>query len=317
MACRTSPGIITARTIDKFDNYPYDGVLYMPNRICPTVNIRKLARSKYDRMTKRHIARFDHYCAWINQAVGEENYRYFLLFLAIHVFLCWYGTIVTFYIFKNETDEMQLFQAKFISVATGTKMDANKWIVFQFLFAQYMPLAGVFLLLSVMSILLSAFLIFHLHLIVRGMTTNEFYKWRSLRKYYRQNRPGNSSNASNATATNTPGNEGDLSSTSNQVVNGHVDTSSMKNTESSQPLNHVANKQLASSALCPETEKDSRLSRHWKGPPRNIYNVGIIQNFKEVLNPLSLRPPEQRVWPGVWTKTPVSNNGEKLKAKTS
>ena len=39
----TSPGIITARTMAKFDHYPYDDLLFT-ERLCPTLKIRKLAR---------------------------------------------------------------------------------------------------------------------------------------------------------------------------------------------------------------------------------------------------------------------------------
>jgi len=52
-ACTKSPGNITAQTISLFDHYEYDNLLYT-NRECPTLTIRKVARSKYDRITKRH-----------------------------------------------------------------------------------------------------------------------------------------------------------------------------------------------------------------------------------------------------------------------
>lgn len=53
-ACNTSPGSVTTRTMPLFDHYPYDDVLYK-NQICPTLKIRKIARSKYDRFTRRHV----------------------------------------------------------------------------------------------------------------------------------------------------------------------------------------------------------------------------------------------------------------------
>ena len=54
-ACNTHPGSVTARTISLFEHYEYDNVLYKNNQICPTVKIRKIARSKYDRFTRRHV----------------------------------------------------------------------------------------------------------------------------------------------------------------------------------------------------------------------------------------------------------------------
>jgi hypothetical protein len=32
-------------------------------------------------MSQRTVARFDHYCVWVAQPIGERNYKYFLFFL--------------------------------------------------------------------------------------------------------------------------------------------------------------------------------------------------------------------------------------------
>lgn len=52
-ACTTSPGNVTSKTMALFDHYEYDNLMYT-NRECPTLKIRKIARSKYDRCTNRH-----------------------------------------------------------------------------------------------------------------------------------------------------------------------------------------------------------------------------------------------------------------------
>ena len=52
-ACTTSPGNVTSRTMALFDHYEYDNLLYT-DRECPTLKIRKIARSKYDRCTNKH-----------------------------------------------------------------------------------------------------------------------------------------------------------------------------------------------------------------------------------------------------------------------
>jgi palmitoyltransferase len=172
----SNPGFISSKNIDKIDNYPYDNILYKANIICPTAKICKVAGSKYDRMTKRHVASFDHYCAWIDQLVGEENYRIFLLFLLVQVAIFWYGTAILYHIFKNEIEELQLFQARF-NAQTKMEVEANLWLVTQFLCARHGPMVRLLLLMGVMTTVFNAFLLFHLHLIARGMTANEFCKW--------------------------------------------------------------------------------------------------------------------------------------------
>lgn len=262
MACRTHPGYITARNIDRFDNYPYDNILYKEANICPTAKIRKLARSKYDRMTKGHVARFDHYCAWINQAVGEENYRTFLLFLIVQVVMCWYGSIIHYYIFKNEIEELQLWRAKFINAKTKMEVDANIWVVLQFLFARHGPMAAHLLLMSVMALILSSFLLFHLHLIVRGMTTNEFYKWRNLR---RKKLPHSS-------------NESDFVKESEDSINTVKQKTNRRNRNGD------------SSDIPDNSKKEDGSDPREEISFHNIYNLGIIENFMEVISPRSLRP---------------------------
>ena len=84
-ACTVSPGIVTAETVATFDRYPYDGIIFGPGGVCRTTGVRKIARSKYCRYMRANVARFDHFCPWLNQAVGERNYRVFLGFLLCHV----------------------------------------------------------------------------------------------------------------------------------------------------------------------------------------------------------------------------------------
>ena len=50
------PGVITKENVISYlKRYPYDGRMYKPG-ICPTLNIPIVARSRYDRYTKRRIA---------------------------------------------------------------------------------------------------------------------------------------------------------------------------------------------------------------------------------------------------------------------
>lgn len=51
-------------------------------------------RSKHCSYCNKCVATFDHHCVWINQCVGENNYRHFLLFLAVNSAFLWYGAYV-------------------------------------------------------------------------------------------------------------------------------------------------------------------------------------------------------------------------------
>ena len=51
-------------------------------KYCLTCQILKPLRSKHCRITKRCVARFDHFCPWMNNVVARKNYATFILFLS-------------------------------------------------------------------------------------------------------------------------------------------------------------------------------------------------------------------------------------------
>ena len=85
------PGVISATSLHRHSTVPFDGILYT-SRMCRTCKVPRPARSKHCVICNRCVARFDHHCPWLNTCVGERNYRWFLLFLVYHSFLCFYST---------------------------------------------------------------------------------------------------------------------------------------------------------------------------------------------------------------------------------
>mmetsp|Transcript_22416 Transcript_22416/g.34560 ORF Transcript_22416/g.34560 Transcript_22416/m.34560 type:complete len:429 (+) Transcript_22416:115-1401(+) len=279
-ACNVSPGYITERTLAKYDHYPFDNLLYIPNRICPTVGIVRLARSKYDRFTKVHIARFDHFCGWLNQGVGEENYRYFLWFLLVHVLMCIYGAGVISLLFYGEIFEKDLLNATFYDVATGREVKADWTVVAIYMFRARFTMAANLLLMTVMAALLGSFLGWHIWITSRGMTTNESFKWSDVKRWHKQEKKryeealkaglpvGNIHNSTMSSGESDIVSDGDIACTG--------------------PTSTPIKSQSTVSSTESERKKDAPI--YDPGPfPKNIYNKGFIENWKEVFFPRSLR----------------------------
>lgn len=176
VVCSTPPGYITKSNVRKYSKYPYDMMMYVPKR-CRTTNILKPARSKYCNIMKANVARFDHYCGWVAQPVGEENYRYFLVFLFMTFSMLAYATVGIALTALSIVKEKGLLGATFINRHTGERFPATKMMVLNWIIANdnLMMAAGV--MAFVMGIVVFAFFMYHLYLASQNLTTNESYKW--------------------------------------------------------------------------------------------------------------------------------------------
>jgi palmitoyltransferase ZDHHC4 len=178
MTMTTSPGIITPETLQYYNHYPYDDLLYVEGRHDKATGIPRLARSKYDRIKyHRHVPRFDHYCGWVGSTIGEENYRLFLAFVLVQLVMCSYATFLLTMFFQGDIHDQQLWEITLFDRLTGMEYQVTKWIMIQFLVDRHVCEVVVFVIVSVMSCLLAYFLGYHVYITSKGMTTNEHYKW--------------------------------------------------------------------------------------------------------------------------------------------
>jgi hypothetical protein len=280
----TSPGYIVEGNIPRFDNYPYDDLLYA-NQKCSSLGFRKLARSKYDRFTNSHVARFDHFCGWIDNTVGEENYRVFLLFLLIHVLMCAYGTFVTYHLFQGEIADKNLVNAIFYNAETGKEVKADYIVIAHYLFMKHFQVAAVSILMAGMSAVLGLFLCFHLYIAANGMTTNEYYKWRQVKKWHKKEKSKYASAvaeglvkkfAASAKRSSGMGELPDVDVGCVGPTGAVTGQSGAEELDNNRPTNTREDEQ-ADGIIDP-------------GPfPKNIYNLGPVENFKEIVFPRSLR----------------------------
>ncbi len=103
VASTRDPGGITAHThARELARFPYDHILYHPDRACRTCQRDKPARSKHCSLCGVCVARADHHCAWINNCVGAGNHVWFLAFLASTTWVCAYGTFLIYWMYVED-----------------------------------------------------------------------------------------------------------------------------------------------------------------------------------------------------------------------
>lgn len=183
-ACFIGPGHISADNIDCYDHPPHDEVLFIKGKVCSTCNVRKPARSKHCSLCKACIPTFDHHCVWLNQCVGEANYKYFLGFLISNAVFFTYASIFIFYFLIAEIVDKKLYEAKFYNSVTKEKFEATAYILMQYVLTHNLAISCAWALVTVADVCIIVFLLMHLYQVWVGTTTNEFFKWKSVRSYH-------------------------------------------------------------------------------------------------------------------------------------
>lgn len=185
-ACSEGPGIITQENVECYNHQPFDGIMFPNNKLlCKTCKIPKPPRSKHCTMCGHCVPIFDHHCIWLNQCVGERNYKYFLLFLFVNwTFLLW-GARVVGLMLASPVYERNLLQATFRNPHSGKVYPATTWMVVQWAITQNIALTICFLLAFVMGLALFGFFMYHVYLLSQGLTTNESFKWSSVKQVHK------------------------------------------------------------------------------------------------------------------------------------
>eukprot|EP00938_MAST-03A_sp_MAST-3A-sp1_P007154 g7154.t1 len=258
-ACNTDPGYITKENISRYNKYPYDFKMFTPKR-CRTTGILKPARSKFCSIMQKNVARYDHYCGWLAQPVGEENYRYFLLFLFMTCSMLFYASVGIALTVFSIIEENNLRDATFINRNTGETFSATNMMIFQWILSQHNLMLAVGFMTAVMWFVVLAFLSYHVYLISRNQTTNENFKWGEFLELIQDAK--------------------DIM----EIRTLRVKQARERNEQKMPDLSDLPEIPERYRAIAVATTDVSEL--------HNIYDLGIWNNFMEVIFPRSLRVPK-------------------------
>jgi ankyrin repeat protein len=129
--------------------------------VCLSCEIVKPVRGKHDKISDCCVAKFDHFCPWMNSCVGELNYSDFF-FTALSATIAMWTWIILVIYYTWEIDETKGWWANF----------ANMW--------GWELFAWMYSIMAVYGLAMTAQ---HVHLAAKNMSTNEMisgYRYRYL-----------------------------------------------------------------------------------------------------------------------------------------
>ena len=181
-ACCSDPGTITRDNVERHATvYAYDDAVYH-RKECRTLRTEAPARSKWCATTNRRVAKFDHFCVWINNTVGLCNFRYFLAFLVGQLTLV---TYVAFACARGVTADANRRDAWSLRFRDGSKLGTtlrdDKAMLYRFVVYYYGPAFALGIFCALLTVVLSVFLGYNVYLAARNVTTNETFKRDAMR----------------------------------------------------------------------------------------------------------------------------------------
>ncbi|XP_060883610.1 palmitoyltransferase ZDHHC4 [Labrus mixtus] len=178
LCIKRDPGTVTKKKVaGQLQIYPYDRRLFHPGVSCPTCQLIKPARSKHCRLCDRCVQRFDHHCVWVNNCIGAQNTRYFLLYLCSVCAMAGDMAVLTGDMLLHAVLRSGLLAASYID-EFGQQQPAGFMFVVQHLFLTFPRIIFMLGFLVFVFFLLAGYALFHSYLALVNQTSNEWYKSR-------------------------------------------------------------------------------------------------------------------------------------------
>ncbi|XP_028285843.1 palmitoyltransferase ZDHHC4 [Parambassis ranga] len=178
LCIQRDPGTVTKKKVaGQLHIYPYDRRLFHPGVSCPTCQLVKPARSKHCRLCNRCVQRFDHHCVWVNNCIGAQNTRYFLLYLFSVCAMAGDIALLTGDMLLHAVLRSGLLRASYLD-EYGQQQQAGPLFVVQHLFLTFPRIVFMLGFLIFVFFLLAGYALFHSYLAIVNQTSNEWYKSR-------------------------------------------------------------------------------------------------------------------------------------------
>ena len=184
------------------------------------------------------------------------------------------GVMFRCLLFRDEIRQKKLFELTFFDRSTGEIVEAGYSILLQYLFARRTLECCVLTIMFVMGIALSCFLGYHTYLTSFGQTTNENSKWSDIKHWHNRQKQRYEQAVK----------EGKIKKTDNDN-NKSIEKPAVDDSGDATCTPGNDSKKSAGAE-----NSTTKLDYFDPGPvPKNIYDRGFVENWREVIFPMSLR----------------------------
>jgi len=178
----TDPGQVTrANHARAMAQYPYDFTLFQPGVTCSTCQLLKPARSKHCSVCKMCVAKMDHHCIFINNCVGANNQRWFVLLMLTTGIQTLYGGVLGAGIIaakvRTRYPAWSLWPWWGGSSHGASSPLKDYLVAWSWGIQDHVGMGAVTMLALLTTPLVWGLLAYHAWLIYCGTTTNESMKW--------------------------------------------------------------------------------------------------------------------------------------------